>query len=120
MLTATTLTLGLAFIDHIGLEGDYHEVNPNVELSYGDFSVGVYQNSFGDPSFYVGYTVYEGWFDVDVGLVTGYSYDVMPFIKLEKDISENVSIFVTPAWSGNSASAVGVTVGVNFKVNLFN
>jgi len=114
MLTALTLTFGLAFTDHVGLDGDYNEINPNVELSYDRFSLGVYKNSFGDPSFYVGYTVYQGWMDVDVGFVTGYSREVMPYIKLEKQIADNVSLFAIPAWSGNSGSNVGISVGINF------
>ena len=115
-VTAATLAFGLAFIDHVGLSGSYTEVNPNIELSFDRFSVGAYRNSFGDPSTFISYGVYEGAVDLDLGLVLGYSDKVLPFFRLELDLDDNVSLFLLPAWNGEPGSSVGVVLGVNFKI----
>ena len=115
---SATLSVGLAVIDHFGLEGSYSEINPNVELSVDRFRFGAYHNSLGDTSLFAGYSVYEGYFDLDLGFVTGYLDYPVPFFRLEKDLSDNVSFFILPAIEEGSETRLGVVVGLNFKTTL--
>lgn len=112
-LSEIVVTFGIAFIDHLGLDGKYNEVNPNVEFSYERVVAGVYHNSFSEPSAYLGYTVYQGYFDLDLGVVTGYNDSVMPYVKLEKPLNENVSLIAAPVWGGGQDQSIGLMVGLN-------
>ena len=117
-LSEIVVTVGIAFIDHLGLDGKYNEVNPNVEVEYNRFVAGAYHNSFSKPSVYAGYTVWQGWADLDLGVVTGYSGSVMPYVKIEKHLNENVSIIAAPVWGGGTDQSVGLMVGFNITTSL--
>ena len=117
-LSEIVVTFGIAFIDHLGLDGKYNEVNPNVEVEYNRFVSGAYYNSFSEPSVYAGYTVWQGWADLDLGVVTGYNDSVMPYVKFEKSLNENVSIIAAPVWGGGSDQSFGLMVGLNVTMSL--
>ena len=115
---SATLSVGLAVIEHFGLEGSYSEINPNVELSVDRFRFGAYHNSLGGASLFAGYSVYEGYFDLDLGFVTGYLDYPVPFFRLEKDLNDNVSFFILPAIEEYYGTRLGIVVGLNFKTTI--
>ena len=83
---------------HIGfVEKNFNQVHPHVAASYNNFAAGIYYNSERRISTYGTYTLYQGWFDVSVGIATGYvDSKVLPLVILSKDIINNVSLFVLP------------------------
>jgi len=99
------LSFFMAVSLHLGLQGEYNSVHPHARCDLQSFMFGSYYNSEHRISNYIGKD-FDGF---ELGLVTGYQYDVVPMIRYKKDFW-----FIAPAYevSGNT----GVTIGVEFKL----
>ena len=76
------LTLSL----HLGMSGDFNEINPHVRCDVANSSFGVYYNSEKDISFYMSQNVRLPKSEVEIGLATGYrDADVVPIIRWKKN-----------------------------------
>jgi|TARA_R100001460_G_scaffold48675_1_gene86757 radical SAM superfamily enzyme YgiQ (UPF0313 family) len=90
---------------HLGLEGDYNNLHPHARCDLESFMFGSYYNSERKISHYVG----KNFKGLEMGLVTGYHYEVSPMIRYKKNFW-----FVAPAYevTGN----VGLTIGVEYQL----
>ena len=71
------LTLSL----HLGMSGDFNEINPHVRCEVANSSFGMYYNSEKNISFYMSQNLRLRESEVEIGLVTGYrDINVMPLI----------------------------------------
>lgn len=113
--------LGIAFSVHIGLDGSYNGIHPNIRLENDDFMVGAYLNSEEKLSVYAGVNhEITSNIDIEYGLVTGYDafdYPVVPFTRFLYKIDENNSIFVAPVaeslYNGNN---FGINIGYELTI----
>lgn len=100
---------------HFALGDGWNNKHPCARYVADDFTVGAYLNSEDTLSWYISHTLeYEQWF-AEVGAVTGYSgADVLPMIRVGYEISDNVSLFASPAYAdGKIGSVVGIEVTLN-------
>ena len=105
------LALFVAFSMHIGLENDYNNVHPHARCTVDNYIGGIYYNSEETTSVYLGKKNKVSRFNVEYGLVTGYSgMDPAPMFRIEKD-----GFFVAPSYEKNGNA--GVVVGIELKLN---
>ena len=99
------ISLFLAFSMHVGLQNDYNGVHPHARCSLDNFMFGTYYNSEENISHYVG----KDFGGLEIGLVTGYAYDVVPMIRYKKG-----EWFIAPAYEvdGN----LGLTFGLEIEL----
>ena len=103
------LAFFLAFSMHIGLEGDYNNVHPHARCTIDNYIGGAYYSSEEKISSYIGKTTRISEFNLEYGLVTGYSgMDIAPLIRLEKD-----GFFIAPSYETDGNT--GVVIGLEFK-----
>jgi|TARA_B100000768_G_scaffold128113_1_gene118723 hypothetical protein len=105
------LVLGLALSLHAGLENKYNQKHPYLMCETEDVIGGVYYNSL-DKWSVVGGVKYDLTNDItlDVGVVTGYHYDVVPMARLRYK-----NLFIMPALEDDRT---GVVVGFQFEFKL--
>ena len=105
------LALFVAFSMHFGLEGDYNNVHPHARCTFNNYIGGIYYNSEETTSVYLGKTNKISKFNVEYGLVTGYSgMDPAPMFRIEKD-----GFFIAPSYE--TQGNIGAVVGIEFKIN---
>ena len=76
------LTLSL----HLGMSGDFNEINPHVRCNVANSSFGVYYNSEKDISFYMSQNLRLPKSEVEIGLATGYrDASVIPIVRWKKN-----------------------------------
>ena len=76
------LTLSL----HLGMSGDFNEINPHVRCEVANSNFGVYYNSEKDISFYMSQNLRLPKSEVEIGLATGYrDAAVVPIIRWKKN-----------------------------------
>ncbi len=99
------LSFFMAISLHLGLQGEYNSVHPHARCDLDSWMFGSYYNSEYKISNYIG----KEFNGLELGLVTGYQYDVVPMIRYKKDIW-----FIAPSYevSGNT----GMTIGVEVKL----
>lgn len=105
------LAIGLALSLHAGLENKYNQRHPYLMCEHERVIAGVYYNSLDTWSLVGGYK-YKITDDLslDVGVVTGYQYDVVPLARLRYK-----NIFVMPALEDDRA---GIVVGFQFEYKM--
>ena len=87
------LTLSL----HLGMSGDFNEINPHVRCDVANSSFGVFYNSEKDISFYMSQNLRLPKAEVEIGLATGYrDANVIPLVRWKKN-----NWFIAPMY-GNS------------------
>jgi hypothetical protein len=90
----------LALSFHWGLVGNYNHYHPvgRCEIKY-NTHIGAYYNSERRLSLYSSKTKTYKYFDVEYGLVTGYSkYKVLPLLRFKKN-----NWFIAPMYEKNSS-----------------
>ena len=99
------LSFFIAASMHLGLQGDYNNLHPHARCDLQSFMFGFYYNSERKISHYIG----KDFKGLEIGLVTGYQYDVVPMIRYKKDFW-----FVAPAYEvdGNT----GLTIGIEYQL----
>lgn len=107
------LFYGLALSLHLGLDGTYNAIHPNIGLTSNNFSLGAYYNSEREISKYISYEYeFNENNKIEFGFVDGYNaYDVLPFVRYK-----HKNWFISPAlekYNGNKK--VGVLIGLEFK-----
>ena len=102
---------GLAFSLHLGLNGDYNDVHPQIRIEHDRFIAGAYYNSEFALSPYAGVKYDYGDIFVEGGIVGGYSAlgSIIPFARAGYNLSDNSAVFITPGVEDNN---VGVVVGI--------
>ena len=101
------LEILVAITLHLGLEGDYNNIHPHGRCTIDNWIGGAYYNSEKNVSYYVGKKI--PW-DLEVGLVTGYSgADIAPMIRYI-----NNGWFVAPAYE--TTGNIGLAIGYEFKL----
>lgn len=108
---------GLAFSSHLGLNGDYNDVHPQIRIEHDRFIAGAYYNSEERVSFYGGYR-FEPMDNVGVelGAVNGYPAigGVVPYIRGTYD-SGSTRFFIAPgAEKRQGETTVGAVIGIEF------
>ena len=104
------LVLGLALSMHIGLENNYNQVHPYLMCEKNQVITGIYHNSLDKTS-----VVLAKEFDLhddlqlDVGIVTGYVYDVVSMVRLKYK-----NLFLMPALEEDRT---GVVLGYQYEFN---
>ena len=110
--------LALALTSHLGLAGDYNEINPSIQLRFDEgFVAGAHYNSESTVSLYAGFRGEYQDFFYEVGVVTGYeNADVMPYGRVGYDLGDNYSVFVAPAIEVDAYDnyTVGAVIGLEF------
>lgn len=103
--------LGLALSLHVGFSQDYNGVHPGFHCQHSEkWTSGIYYNSEENPSVYSKLRFgKETW--LDVGLVTGYSEPVLPFIRVGYE-----NIFIAPSYEVSS-ERIGVIIGYEINFN---
>ena len=99
------LSFFIAVSMHVGLQNDYNSLHPHARCSLDSFMFGTYYNSERNISNYIG----KDFNGLEIGLVTGYAYDVVPMIRYKKDIW-----FIAPAYEVNGNT--GLTIGVELEL----
>lgn len=110
------ILIGLAATIHLGLQGTYNETHPHIRAEYESFVAGSYYNSNSDFSHYAGYEFQHDMMFLEIGGVTGYYDQVMPYFRagIHKN---NMKLFVAPAVEGDT---IGMVVGVEVMLGLRN
>jgi hypothetical protein len=87
------LAIGLALSMHVGLASDYNQIHPYAKCETDKTITGVYYNSLEKLSLFgaIKYKLTDELL-LDVGIVTGYVYDVVPMARLRYK-----NIFIMPA-----------------------
>lgn len=87
------LAIGLALSMHVGLASDYNQIHPYATCETDKTITGVYYNSLEKLSLFgaIKYKLTDELL-LDVGIVTGYVYDVVPMARLRYK-----NIFIMPA-----------------------
>ena len=100
---------------HLGIGDGWNNRHPCARYVADDFTIGAYYNSEYKTSFYLSHTFeYDEWF-AEVGAVTGYSGgDVIPMLRIGYAVSDNASVFVSPAYSNETLGAV---IGIEISTN---
>ena len=75
------LSFFIAVSMHVGLQNDYNSLHPHARCSLDSFMFGTYYNSERNISNYIG----KDFNGLEIGLVTGYAYDVVPMIRYKKN-----------------------------------
>ena len=113
------LILAIAFSHHIGMEGNYSEVHPHVQLQADrGFVAGAFLNSESNVSPYVGWRFEYGAAFLEVGAVAGYeAIDVAPYLRVGFEFAEGVDVFAAPAFEtdGRGGMNYGAVIGVSFN-----
>tara|TARA_B100000035_G_scaffold235069_1_gene203316 strand:+ start:1736 stop:2077 length:342 start_codon:yes stop_codon:yes gene_type:complete len=108
------LVLGLALSAHVGMKYEYNQVHPYAMCETEKTIVGTYYNSL-DRWSLVGAYKYRLDEDLtlDVGLATGYDYDIVPMARLRYK-----NLFVMPSVEGyeNEEKRTGVVFGIQFEL----
>ena len=113
------LILAIAFSHHIGMDGNYSEIHPHIQLQADSgFVAGAYLNSESNVSPYLGWRFeYDAAF-LEVGAVGGYeSINVAPYLRVGYEITNGVDLFAAPAFETDGRGGVnyGAVVGVSFN-----
>ena len=109
------IILGLALSLHLGLEGDYNEIHPHVQVRDGYFIAGAYYNSENKLSPYLGIRSEGELGYLEFGIVDGYdAFDApVPFTRIGYTLDDNTSIFVSPALEKiNKNVTSGLVIGL--------
>jgi hypothetical protein len=106
------LTFGLALSLHL-LPGDWNGIHPSIRLEQNGWAVGAYLNSESRISVTAGRTFENGPLWAELGLATGYSYPVVPFIRagVQKD---QFRYFIAPA--ATTDGDWGVVLGLEMRI----
>ena len=76
------LTLSL----HLGMSGDFNEINPHLRCEVANSSFGIYYNSEKNISFYMSQNLRLPKSKVEIGLATGYrDASVIPIVRWKKN-----------------------------------
>ena len=76
------LTLSL----HLGMSGDFNEVNPHIRCEVDSYSFGAYYNSEKNISFYMSQNLRLPESEVEIGLATGYrDGEIVPIVRWKKN-----------------------------------
>ena len=105
------LALFVAFTMHIGLENEYNNLHPHARCTVDQYIGGVYYNSEERYSTYIGLKSPISEFNVEYGLVTGYSgMNLAPLIRIEKD-----GFFISPSHEvdGNTGIVIGIELSLS-------
>lgn len=109
------ILLGIALSTHLGLEGNYNEVHPQIRLEQDYAVAGAYYNSESNISMYIGAKYDIDDFFVEGGFVTGYSSaDIaQPYARAGYSFNDTTNVFVAPAIEMyNDKNNTGLVVGV--------
>jgi hypothetical protein len=104
------LVLGIALSMHVGLQNDYNQAHPYLMCEKNEIITGVYYNSLSKPSLVLAkeYSLSDD-LKVDLGLVTGYVYDVVPMFRVRYK-----NLFMMPALEDDRS---GLVFGIQFDLN---
>ena len=104
------LVLGIALSMHVGLQNDYNQAHPYLMCEMNEIITGVYYNSLSKPSLVLAkeYSLSDD-LKVDLGLVTGYVYDVVPMFRVRYK-----NLFMMPALEDDRS---GLVFGIQFDLN---
>ena len=104
------LVLGIALSMHVGLQNDYNQAHPYLMCEKNEIITGVYYNSLNKPSLVLAkeYSLSDD-LKVDLGLVTGYVYDVVPMFRVRYK-----NLFMMPALEDDRS---GLVFGIQFDLN---
>ena len=97
---------------HVGLQNDYNQYHPYVMCQKEDITAGVYYNSLDKVSVVLAkeYDLTDD-LKLDVGIVSGYVYDVVPMVRLKYK-----NLFLMPALEDDRTGLVfGYQYEFNFK-----
>ena len=106
------LTLGIALTLHIGLQDDYNNMHPYLMCEKNQIITGLYYNSLNKVSVVLAkeYDLTDD-LKLDVGIVSGYVYDVAPMVRLKYK-----NLFLMPALEDDRTGLVfGYQYEFNFK-----
>lgn len=109
------ILLGIALSTHLGLEGNYNEVHPQIRLEHDYAVAGAYYNSESNISMYAGAKYDINDFFIEGGVVTGYSSaDIaQPYARVGYSFNDTINIFAAPAIElYNGENKTGLVVGV--------
>ena len=104
------LLVGLALSLHVGLENNYNQVHPYVMCEKNQIITGAYYNSLDKVSLVLAKEFnLSNELTVDLGIVSGYVYDVSPMIRLKYK-----NIFLMPALEDDRT---GLVLGYQYEFN---
>lgn len=111
---ATETSIYLYSVSKHLIKGEFNETNEMLAIQYGEFSIGAYNNSFEDNSYFLGYKK-KVTKNLHYGLMlaTGYKYDVTP-IPL---VGGTVDLFpVGSSMAQVEVNAIPAAFTVSFKL----
>ena len=107
------IELFLALTTHFA-SVDHNEIHPHVRYSEEQIIVGAYYNSLDRVSFYAGLRHGEKYW-VEYGVVTGYETTIAPMIRAGVQITDNISIYISPVYY-NEDDVLSGLIGAEFKL----
>lgn len=113
------ILLGIATTLHLGLSGDYNGFHPQIRFEEQQYVAGAYYNSEENISSYLGYDFDLDYFDLEIGVVTGYDAigAVIPYARVTKDFGDR-TIFLAPVGENiNGELNTGLVFGFEFYLN---
>lgn len=99
------LSIFFAVSMHFGLEGDYNNIHPHARCDLQSYMFGTYYNSEERISHYIG----KDFNGLEIGLVSGYEYEVVPMIRYKKN-----NLFIAPAYE--TTGRLGFLIGIEYKL----
>lgn len=110
------LEICLAMSMHMGLGGGWNETHPCIRYVEDRWTVGLFINSESSPSFYASYTLEDGPWFAEFGLVTGYSgLPVTPMARVGVSLGGNVRLFAAPGIL-MPQKEIGAVLGIEYRL----
>ena len=120
------LSLLLTLSLHLGMTGEFNEINPHVRCEVANSSFGLYYNSEKNISFYMSQNLRLRDSEIEIGLATGYrDGNVIPLLRWKKN-----NWFIAPMYATTwyytiysdhttwfkGEKDVGILIGYEFKI----
>jgi len=108
------IAYSIVFTMHVGFYNSYNEIHPHVRFQKDQIISGIFLNSEGNLSPYIGLRYDTNKTFVEGGLVHGYSYkEVLPYGRLGYKLEDNINIVLSPGLEKtNSNLTPGVVLGL--------
>lgn len=110
---AEGIVLSMILTSHIGWNGQFNDIHPNISYERNGYGVGVFRNSLNHTSFYVSKIEKFDGFSVQYGVANNYNSKTIPMLIFRKPIVDHINVMFMPSYDpnkGNPTAVLGIEV----------
>ena len=110
----TEIILSMVLTTHVGMSEHYNNIHPTISFKRENVVMGAMKNSLGRLSIFAGHSSNNEFGEVNVGVASGYYYDLVPFVVFKKPLSSKVNLVFNPAIEmvDNRRKGIGMVLGI--------